>query len=88
MSLNQMGCFKILREGLNKNKNKFGGIFHGGGGSTHSTKIINFDQKINTSQNDPNALKHEINQYKYFPNCDPYPPSHLAEYLTVTSIHP
>ena len=52
-----------------------------GGGSTHSTKIINFDQKINTSQNDPNALKHEITQYKYFPNCDPYPTSDLAEYL-------
>ena len=53
----------LLREGLNKNINKFGGIFHGGGGgSTHSTKIINFDKNINTFQNDPNAPKHEINQ--------------------------
>ena len=81
-----VGCYLGYREGLNKNINKFGGIFHRGEGSTHSNKIINYDQQINTSQNDPNDLKHEINQYKYFTNCDPYPPSHLAEYLTMTSI--
>ena len=56
-------------------------FFLGGGGSTHST--IFFYQQINTSQNDPNALKYEISQYKYFPNCDPYPPSHIAEYLRI-----
>ena len=78
----------VLREGLNKNIKKFGGIFNRGGGSTRSTKILNFDPKIDTSQNDPNALKHEINQYKYFPNWDPYPPSHLGKYLAMSSIHP
>ena len=65
-----------LREGLNKSINKLGGI-------VHSTKII----KINTSQNDPNALKHEINQY-IFPIVTHYQPSHLAEYLAMTNIHP
>ena len=46
------------------------------------------DQQINTSQSDPNALKHEINQHKYFTNYDPYPPSHLSQYFVMTSIHP
>jgi hypothetical protein len=32
---------------------------------------------------DPNAMKHEINQYKYITNCDPYPLSHIAEYLAM-----
>jgi hypothetical protein len=59
-----------LREGLNKK----------------IKKLLAISTAINTSQNDPNALKHEINQHKYFLNCDPYPPSHLAEYLTMTSI--
>ena len=87
--MNQCKSLRTIREGLNKkiliNLVEFSTEV---GGSTHSTKIINFDQKINTSQNDPNALKHEINQYKYFPNWDPYPPSHLAEYLAMSSIHP
>ena len=48
---------RFQREGLNKNINKTGGIFQGGGGSTHSTKIINFDTQKNNSQNDPNAMK-------------------------------
>ena len=60
-----------LREGLTKNINKIGGVFHGGG-STHSTEINYFDNKINTSQTDPNALKREINQEKYFGICEPH----------------
>ena len=38
----------------------------------HSTKIISFDQKIDNSQNDPNALKHELNHCKDLPNCELY----------------
>jgi hypothetical protein len=44
--------------------------------------------KKNTSPNAPNAIKHELNQSKYFDNCDPYLPSHLAEYHAVISICP
>jgi hypothetical protein len=29
-----------------------------------------------------------MNQYKYFPNCDPNPTYHIEKYLAVTSIHP
>ena len=67
-----------LREGLNKKRNQFGGFWW----LPIPPKLFFF-----TSQNDPNALKHEIDQYKYFPNYDPYPPSHLEE-LAMTSIHP
>ena len=78
-------CY-LIRELLNYHININIGIFQGGGGGfTHSTKIINVDQKINKSRNNPNAMKQEIKQYKYFSNCDPvtqYPPSHLAKYLS------
>ena len=51
------------REGLNKNINKNGGIFHGGGGGLPiPPKLLILYQKIKTPQTDPNALKHEINQ--------------------------
>ena len=42
-----------LSDGFNKNINKFGGIFHeGGGGSTHSTKIVFiFEKKYNDPSN-------------------------------------
>jgi hypothetical protein len=51
---------KTVKGGLNKNINKFCWIFH-----NHSTKTTNVDQNINTFQTDPNAMKYEINQYKY-----------------------
>ena len=34
-------------------------------------KLLILYQKIKTPQTDPNSLKHKINQYKYFTNCDP-----------------
>ena len=36
-----------------------------------STKILMLYQKIKTPQTDPNAMKHEINQYKYFTHSAP-----------------
>ena len=57
----------VSREGLNTNI---------------PPELLILYQKIKIPQTDPNALKHEINQYKYFTNCDPpNPPKHLAGYL-------
>ena len=80
-----------LREGLNKNINKYGGIFHGGGGGLPiPPKWLILYQKIKTPETDPNALKHEINQLRYFTNCDPplsnrLPAGYLVE-IQYTSI--
>ena len=42
-----------------------------GGGSTHSTKFIYFDQKKRVLQTTPNGLKHENNQKKNLPIVTP-----------------
>ena len=79
-------CFKFtkyLSEGLNKNTNKFGGIFHrGGGGLPILPKLLILYPKIKNPQTDPNTLKHEIYRYKYFTNFDHnYPHMHPTRYL-------
>ena len=62
---------KLAYQELRPHASAFGG---GGGGSTHSTKIINFVTK--------NKYLSNCSKSKHFTHCDPYPPSHLAEYLS------
>ena len=45
-------------------------------------KLLILYQQINTSQTDPNALKHEIKKCKYFTTFEPYQLCHLAENLS------